>query len=92
MSMSANLHNIKIAEAKEYGGISWLRLEDGAFNHLSVYMPLSVAEAMAEAYHDAMEAHENAAEQQALEVQAAGMGGNDVADDYPAHIIAMRGL
>ena len=100
MSVDLSMHNIKSAIAKQSGPTSWLTFTDDKRNTVTMFLPHSVVEALAETFADATEAHENAAEAYALEVQraeqtisAAGMGGNGFAGaEYAAHVltVAMR--
>ena len=100
MSVDLSMHNIKSAIAKQSGPTSWLTFTDDKRNTVTLFLPHSVVEALAETFADATEAHENAAEAYALEVQraeqtisAAGMGGNGFAGaEYAAHVltVAMR--
>jgi hypothetical protein len=100
MTVELNMHHIKSAIAKQSGPTSWLTFTDEKRNTVTLFLPLSVAEALAETFADATDAHENAAEAYALEVQragqtiaAAGMGGNGFAGaEYAAHVltVAMR--
>jgi len=80
MTTTTGINNIKSIVADNSGPFAWLRIQSDGGNTVNVFLPLSVAEAMADAYADAMEAHENAAEAQALAVQAAGYAGNGYAD------------
>lgn len=90
MNLIAHIHSIKSVESEEQYGDGRLIFKNADGSMIVVYMPPSVAEAMTEAYHDATEAHENAAEQQALEIQAAGMGGNGITD-FASHCIRQAG-
>lgn len=53
MTMTANLHDMFSATAKEEGNVSWLTLEDRKGNTVTIFAKPHVARAMADAFKDA---------------------------------------
>lgn len=51
--ISANLHNVAKVEAECSGSTAWLLLSDGDGNKFVAFVPLPVAEAMAQAFNAA---------------------------------------
>jgi hypothetical protein len=54
MTVSANMHNVKMVQAAEEGKHAWLRLAEENDNTVIVFMPFAAAKAMADAFNAAM--------------------------------------